>query len=223
MKNNANWFIVLMLFVIFGLGVWTFFKLDGLEKSSTQEDSTSTATAISLLYVQNAQSGTLEKTTGDLYKLTLNNVSPQTILFADRPSRISGQMGTADFVNDDIFKDENDLPNAALDIFDAKNTEDVIIMELSNPAYDEASKTMIYTVKLLSNIQSDLLANFEERSDNFVPTNFDAVTLFIDSGTLNDQCNSGDIIPCHAGKCDNPIQICVLKKGIYQCLDDVPY
>lgn len=97
--------------------------------------------------------------------LTLENVTPQTIMFADRPQRMAGGIATARFVADwsagkDSF--EKDPPNASLSVtVDGK--EQVSVVELTNPKLDGTS--LSYDVSVL---------------DGAVPASGAATTLFID-------------------------------------------
>ena len=211
--TKNEWFVNIMIAIILGFCIFLAFK------PTASEDPNS----VQLLYVQNAHSGTLQEMEGDSYKLTLNGVSLQTIFFSDRPNRISGQIATEAFVSDDIFQDKNDPPNAALEIFDAELSEDVIVLELFNPVYDPASKQMLYDVKILSYTKSDLLKDFSFRADSAIPKSFDSAALFIDSGTI-DTSPCYNPSPCNLDhSCPDPLQACYLVKGQYRCEDDIPY
>ena len=82
------------------------------------------------LFVQNAR--------GIAYadgKLTLEGVSPATVMFSDRPERIAGHMATARFVpfwgegKDSFLKDP---PNATLSLLDDQTPADAVV-ELQDP------------------------------------------------------------------------------------------
>ena len=81
--------------------------------------------------------------------ITLEGVSPQTILFTDRPERMSATMPTEIFVKDwtagkDSF--EVDPPNASLStVVDGK--ENTSVVELTNPRLDGTNLT--YDVRIL--------------------------------------------------------------------------
>lgn len=97
--------------------------------------------------------------------LTLENVTPQTIMFTDRPQRMAGGIATARFVSDwDAGKDsfEKDPPNASLSVtVDGK--EQLSVVELTNPRLDGTS--LSYDVSVL---------------DGAVPASGAETTLFID-------------------------------------------
>jgi hypothetical protein len=100
------------------------------------------------LIVMNSRGATL---TGD--KLTLTGVSPNVIIFADRPVRSAGHALTAHFLEEgdpvagaDSFA--KDPPNATVSAFDkeASRVKDVVV-ELTSPKMEGADLT--FTVKVL--------------------------------------------------------------------------
>jgi hypothetical protein len=98
------------------------------------------------LFVQSAKSMSFDPATN---KLTLENVSPVTVFFTDRPERIAGNMNTTRFVpfwseGEDSFK--SDPPNADISIVDGKTLTQTVV-ELQDPALD--GDTLSYTVKVL--------------------------------------------------------------------------
>ena len=87
-----------------------------------------------LLFVQNSKSVSFDKGT-----MTLNDVSPSTTFFSDRPERLAGHIPTTHFLHiwaegSDSFK--NDPPNANLSILGEKEGVTNIIVEISNPRLD---------------------------------------------------------------------------------------
>ncbi|WP_342641653.1 hypothetical protein [Rhodoligotrophos ferricapiens] len=101
--------------------------------------------AANWLFVQSADSFSSDGKT-----LTLKGVSPQTIMFSDRPERMTGDALTAKFVEFwDKGKDsfQKDPPNASIStVVDGKN--DIIVVELLNPRLD--GDTLTYDIKPLS-------------------------------------------------------------------------
>ncbi|MGE8187512.1 hypothetical protein [Pseudomonas sp. NPDC086278] len=100
--------------------------------------------AATWLFVQTASSMTFEGNT-----LTLKGVAPQTLMFADRPERMTGDASTGKFVSfwtsgkNDF---EKDPPNATLSVtVDGK--PQLSVVELTNPQLK--GDTLTYTVKLL--------------------------------------------------------------------------
>ena len=97
--------------------------------------------------------------------LTLKGMAPTTLLFSDRPDRVTGHLTSQDFfdswsVGDDSFADTP--PNAVLSIFTENGINDVVV-ELTDPALD--GDQMSYTVDIL---------------DGNMPASGGANSLFID-------------------------------------------
>jgi hypothetical protein len=118
------------------------------------------APAADWLIVQNAASITYDGKT-----LTLENVTPQTIMFTDRPQRLAGDISTKRLVDDwsagkDSF--EKDPPNASLSVLVGEE-EQLSVVELTNPRLEGTS--LSYDVKVL---------------DGTVPASGKSTTLFID-------------------------------------------
>ena len=70
--------------------------------------------------------------------LTLSGMAPTTLLFSDRPDRVTGHLTAQDFfdswaVGDDSFADNP--PNAVLSIFTEAEIVDVVVV-LQNPTLD---------------------------------------------------------------------------------------
>ena len=115
---------------------------------------------IEALYVQSAHGMTYEDGV-----LTLQGLTPTTIMFSDRPDRITGHIPSGEFFDswgegDDSFAD--DPPNAVLSIFTEDEINDVVVV-LSDPALD--GDQMSYSVDIL---------------DGEMPTSGGASSLFID-------------------------------------------
>jgi hypothetical protein len=114
------------------------------------------------MFVQTAHDATTDGKT-----LTLHGVTPSTLYFSDRPKRIVGHMGTADFVNlwdegENSF--EADPPNAVLAFLEAGDDvpEDAVVV-IREPRLD-----------------GDQLSYSIEALEGTVPTQTGPVTLFID-------------------------------------------
>jgi hypothetical protein len=114
------------------------------------------------MFVQTAHGMTSDGTT-----LTLNEVTPSTLYFSDRPKRIVGHMTTADFVNlwsegDNSF--EEDPPNAVLAFLEPG---------------DEVPEDAVVVIKQ-PRLQNGHLSYSIETLEGTVPTQTGPVTLFID-------------------------------------------
>jgi hypothetical protein len=156
----------------------------GVQAEETAEIQADNGTAeekpVSFMFVQAAQSGTLIPVAGadNLYTLTLMGTSPQTTAFSDRPERVAAQVPMQKFLDGMCFSPNNG-PNAALEILEANENEDVAVVELFDPAYDAANKTLKYNVSIIE--QPDLsYAAFNERADKALPKTFGPAALFID-------------------------------------------
>ncbi|MEI6158531.1 MAG: hypothetical protein WCP77_01755 [Roseococcus sp.] len=98
------------------------------------------------LFVQTARRMSFDAATS---KLSLHEVSPVTLFFADRPDRIAGNMSTAAFVpfwstGRDSFL--SDPPNADLSILEGQSLRQVVVV-LRDPVL--AGDTLSYTVRVL--------------------------------------------------------------------------
>lgn len=99
------------------------------------------------LFVQSAKSVSFDRATS---KITLHDVSPITLFFADRPTRVAGSMTTAAFIpfwstGTDSFL--SDPPNADLSILEGGTLRQVVV-ELQSPAI--SGDNLTYTVKVIS-------------------------------------------------------------------------
>jgi hypothetical protein len=122
------------------------------------------------------------------FTLTLDGANPQTIFFSDRPERVFGLATTATFLEGLGFTPD-DPPNAALVVTTESGDEDVLILELFDPTWDEASGTLTYTVQLLSDYSDPALAFAAlSQTDYEIPERFGRGGIFIDG------CSTGRII-----------------------------
>ena len=140
-----------------------------------------TSSEPSFLYVQTAHSGSLSAEKADGKRtLVLNNVSPVTVYFSDRPDRITGHESTEAFIaewRDDSDSFEVNPPNAALDII-GENSQSLVIIELMNAKYDAETKSLEYDVIILG-----------DETDGSIPGSFGEAVLFIDSAWKDYHCN----------------------------------
>jgi hypothetical protein len=114
------------------------------------------------MFVQTARGISSDGTT-----LTLNDVTPSTLYFFDRPKRVVGHMTTAEFVNlwaegDNSF--EEDPPNAVLAFLEPGHQapEDAVVV-IKQPRLENGH--LSYSIETL---------------EGTVPTQTGPVTLFID-------------------------------------------
>lgn len=126
-----------------------------------------------LFAIHHAQSGSISKVNETTNFLELNDVS-NPILFSDRPDRIVKTESTQQFLDKWYSAGTNaentfflDPPNAAL-IIDDQQSQDVVVVELFEPAYDYDSNILVYNFNYLNNTISKL------------PSEFGQTTLVID-------------------------------------------
>ena len=127
--------------------------------------------------------------------LVMEGVDPHTIWFTDRPARESGAITTSRFVQDwqpggtfDI-----DPPNAALVLHEPTKVDstsaETLVAEIQNASYDAANKTFRADLKVLLDQEAATLdgnlAAHGDRHDNAWPSRAGAVSLFIDSVSLD--------------------------------------
>ena len=145
-----------------------------------QRGQTAPPSGTTLLYVQTAHSGTLSAEQDGRRILTLNDVSPNTVYFSDRPDRITGHESTEAFIaqwNKSLDSFASNPPNAALDVI-GEHSQSLAIVELMNAQYDAQSNTLEYEVILL-----------DDESEGPFPDVFDEAALFIDSTHVDYKCD----------------------------------
>jgi hypothetical protein len=126
---------------------------------------------------------------GGDYLLTLEGHHGGTVYFSDRPERIFGVAPTQRFL-DGLGFSPTDPPNAALVTQAGDGTEDVLVLELLAPVYDEASGTLTYGATILDEYQGDGLTHVAvQQQDNSLPETFGRASLFIDDCAPATDCN----------------------------------
>lgn len=102
------------------------------------------AEAVSYLFVQEAESGELMPEEDGTYTLTLADVAPDTLVFADRPVRDAFYVNTREFVAafDSLFGD--DPPNAALSYMSESGEPRTAVFEILLPAILDAGTSVAY-------------------------------------------------------------------------------
>lgn len=94
---------------------------------------------IEYLFTQTFASGTWKPKAGakDTYTLTLTEAPAETVYFSDRPERVVGLFPTEKFLDKLGFTPANP-PNAALVASPSGGgDQDILVIELMNPVYDE--------------------------------------------------------------------------------------
>ena len=145
---------------------------------STGSNASSAPSQGSLLSVT-ASSGTW-RPSDDVYALALDDVSPVTVEFSDRPQRNTSTMSTAGLAErwGQLFAGSN--PNAAVVASDGTK-ESTLVVELSSPAYDAEARTLSFDARPLAGAPSGGLAHFSDRVTKTIPATFAPASLFIDN------------------------------------------
>jgi hypothetical protein len=157
----------------------------------------------SFLFVQTATSGSFTRNPaagtpaangtptpggGADYVLTLEGHHGGTIYFSDRPKRVVGDAPTQEFLDGLGFTPHNP-PNAALVTETDSGEEDIIVLELTSPTYDDASSTLTYGATILDVYQGDGLTHLaQQQVDDQLPESFGRTSLFIDDCPVYNQC-----------------------------------
>ncbi len=125
---------------------------------TTNQTCASKPAPTSYLFIQTADSGTLQANPAKLgdYTLTLKKISPFVIYFSDEPKRVSGLMPLEKFL--DLWNSKNSgfaksLPNVGVNafkmhsMFNRKDVDFVIVPK--DPKYNAANNTITYKVTIL--------------------------------------------------------------------------
>jgi hypothetical protein len=138
------------------------------------------------MFIQTAMAGTWVPKAGEegVYTLTLTGLPAQTVYFSDRPERVVGTATTTEFLSALGFDPEN-APNAALVTTDDAGEEDILVIELFNPAYTEGTgeegATLVYEARILENYHDTGLGRVAlQQDDTEIPSSFAGASLFID-------------------------------------------
>ena len=135
------------------------------------------------LFVQPFDSGTWSPIAGAdaTYTLTLTGAAASTVYFSDRPERIVGLTPTQRFLDALGFTPDNP-PNAALVATqEGSEEQEILVIELLNPAYDAAVGTLVYEARVLADYGEPGLAHLaRQQTDYELPAAFGAGSLFID-------------------------------------------
>lgn len=172
-----------------------------------------------ILFVQGFQSGSFEQIgdSEDQFSLTLAEGIGRTVFFTNRPERDYGAMPTGPFLEGYDFSEENP-PNAALVAENADGSDDIIVLELTNPGYDEETNTATYDTRILGDFK-EVDGELQEEpaaSAADVPQDFTSAHLFIDD------CPDGAISCCDIAV-EQGIAYCETLHGrispVGQCFD----
>jgi hypothetical protein len=134
------------------------------------------------LFVQTFASGSLAPSDDEagLYTLVLEQSPGHTLYFSDRPERIVGTVPMEQFLDGLGFTPANP-PNAALVAEREDGGEEIIVLELLNPRYDEAARMLTYDVRILADDeQLDMTLEHRLSTTDHEGATYGASSLFID-------------------------------------------
>jgi hypothetical protein len=151
------------------------------------------------IFIQQGTGGSFVNDGSGNYTLTMTDVVPYTIYFADRPARDVGLAPMDKFLKGFDFG-VNNPPNAAIILTDENETSDMVIVELTNPQYDNTTGTLTYTASLLKDYSFESVWFQDQKSkvDSSIPERFGSITLVIDdcpceqdfTGFCADECRN---------------------------------
>jgi len=160
---------------------------------------------VNVLFTHRAGSGLFEDIGNGTYRLTLYNVDVSTGYSARQPELTSGSTSTKTVIEKYDWDPANP-PTAAVVITDpaVPDTQDVMIVRLLKPVYNESSASLSFYVQLDSNYREPNLAPYLADADPSLPASFGQVNVVVDS-FLPHQCSDG-YIQCyrHYGCCSQP-------------------
>jgi hypothetical protein len=136
----------------------------------------------SWLASQTAKGGRIESTDGEPTRLVLVGVDLHTIMFSDRPDRLTDVVDTGSFIDqwDEMFADS--APNGVLVEHRPSGGTDSLVVVLSRPAFDAAAGTLSYEIEVLADEQHpESVQGLVGEVHDVAPTGFLAASLFIDS------------------------------------------
>jgi hypothetical protein len=153
--------------------------------AQTSDGPSAIADGESILAVIDAERGTLRAKGDGRYRVTLDGVTPRAVWFSDRPARGAGTFLIGDTL-DQFFGGGQPSPNAALEIFEADDERDVLVVEVSNPRYRRGKERLTFDATALDDTAGVLgtgLTTHAVRSDPRLPKRFGDVALFLDDAT----------------------------------------
>jgi hypothetical protein len=148
----------------------------------------------SYIFVQEASGGSFVRDTTGNFTLTMTNVIPHTLYFSDRPAQNAGFIPTDKFIGGFDWNPQNP-PNALIRVRDAQENEDMVVVKLTSPRYNETGHSVTYTAQILPNgtFIAHWTGDLSRMADARIPETFGQVTLVIDDcGCRQDsKCPSG--------------------------------
>jgi hypothetical protein len=168
--------ILLAAAFLAGCGGSTFFAVPNPAQAQTATAVVNNSGEPSLLFVQNATSGSLVALTDELFEVTLEG-SDSTLFFQDRPGRSYGVSPTADFVDNFATSFAGSDPNGVLEY---QTADGLVILPatFSNPSFSNGQLT--YRATTLAAIPSSY-TNSNVSGFHSGSTQFGQASLFLDN------------------------------------------
>jgi hypothetical protein len=156
---------------------------------------------------ENLGDGSLEDSFKGTYRLTLNNVATSVAYSAEQPLPASGNTSMRAVI-DELDWNPSNPPIAAVVITDpaVSDTQDVMLVRLMYPVYDESLKTLSFYVQQENTYQGKNLVSYIADADSSLPASFGQVNVMVDLHIhWPFSCGSG-YIGCylHYGCCSQP-------------------
>ena len=144
------------------------------------------------IFIQQGTGGSFVNDGSGNYTLTMTDVVPYTIFFADRPARDVGFAPMDKFLKGFDFGASNP-PNAAIILPDENETSDMVVVELTKPQYNNTTGTLTYKARLLKeySFESVWFQDQISKVDASIPERFGRVVLVIDDCPCRHLKNSG--------------------------------
>ena len=148
------------------------------------------------IFIQEATNGSFVNDESGNYTLTMTDVVPYTVFFADRPSRNAGFAPMDKFLKGFGFAAYNP-PNAAIILPEENETSDMVVVELTNPQYNNTTKTLTYNARQLKeySFESVWFQDQLSKVDASIPEKFGRSVLVIDD------CGCTSVFSGCASKC----------------------
>lgn len=175
---------------------------------SDQKTTPSAPLAPSNLFVQTAAGGTFTPATSGRYSLTLTDVAPSTVEFADRPERSSDVVSTQAFVAGWNQSFGAIPPNAAISLGERGAGGEIAVVTLANPRYNPTNRTLTYDATPIAVELTSGLSRFSDRQKAQLPASFGHSVVFIDSGRSTSAAPAAKVVVVNkSGRADSDIYI----------------
>ncbi len=157
---------------------------------------------VSWLASQTAASGRIEFTDGEPTRLVMGGIDAHTVMFSDRPDRLTDIIDTAAITDqwDELFADS--APNAVLVEHRPAGGTDSLVVVLTNPVLDTATRTLSYDIEVLADENHpESFSGLVGMAHENAPTEFHAASLFIDDMRMSH--HDEDLEPAEQPEVDN--------------------